>query len=56
MHSAVTEVQVSVTRTPDHARGLAHFAGVYLLWRQRKGKRKKYIQMLVHLLLFPGVS
>jgi hypothetical protein len=33
------------------------FAGVYILWRKRKGKRQKYhIQMLVHWLLFPRVS
>jgi hypothetical protein len=33
------------------------FAGVYLLWRKGKGKRQKYhIQMLVHWLLFPGIS
>jgi hypothetical protein len=33
------------------------FAGVYLLWRQRKGKQQKYhIQMLVHWFLFCGVS
>jgi hypothetical protein len=47
-------VQVSVTCTPEeHAHWLAHFAGVYLLWRQRRGKRQKYhIQMLIHWLLF----
>jgi hypothetical protein len=33
------------------------FAGVYLLRRQRNGKRQKYhVQMLVHWLLFSGVS
>jgi hypothetical protein len=57
MHSALTGVQVLVTHTPECAHWLAHFDGVYLLWRKRKGKRQTYhIQMLVHWLLFTGVS
>jgi hypothetical protein len=57
MHSAITGVQVSVTRTTEHAHWLAHFAGVYLLWRQIKGMRQKYhIQVLVHWFFFSGVS
>jgi hypothetical protein len=57
MHSALTGVQVLVTRTPQHSHWLVQFAGVYLLWRQRKETRQKYdIQMLVHWYLFSGVS
>jgi hypothetical protein len=33
------------------------FAGVYILWRQRKGKRQKcHIQMFVHWFIFAEVS
>jgi hypothetical protein len=54
-HSAITGVQVLVIQTISI--DWLIFAGVYILWRQRKGKRQKYhIQMLVHWLLFSGVS
>jgi hypothetical protein len=57
MYSPLTGVHVLVTRTPEHAIDWLIFAWVYLLWLKRKGKRQKYhIQMLVHLLFFPGVS
>jgi hypothetical protein len=38
MHSAVTGVQVSVTRTPDHARWLAHFCWGLHIVTAEKGK------------------
>jgi hypothetical protein len=38
MHSAVTGVQVSVTRTPDHARRLAHFCWGLHIVTAEKGK------------------
>jgi hypothetical protein len=38
MHSAVTGVRVSVTRTPDNARGLVHFCrGLHIVMAE-KGK------------------
>jgi hypothetical protein len=53
MHSALTGVQVLVTRTPEQPIDWLIIAGVYKLWLQRKGKRYKYyIQMLVHWFLF----
>jgi hypothetical protein len=61
-----TGVQVLFTRTPEHAHWLVHFCLPidwfifclgYLLWRQSKKTRQKYdIQMLVHWVLFSGVS
>jgi hypothetical protein len=57
MHSALTGVQVLVTRTPEHAHWLAHFCWGLLIVMGEKGKRQKcHIQMLVHWLLLPGVS
>jgi hypothetical protein len=42
MYSALTWMQILVTCTPEHAHRMPIFSGVYLLWRQRKGKRYKY--------------
>jgi hypothetical protein len=38
MHSAVTGVRVSVTRTPDNARGLVHFCRGLHIVTAEKGK------------------
>jgi hypothetical protein len=38
MHSALTGVQVLVTRTPDHAHWLAHFCWGLLIVTAEKGK------------------
>jgi hypothetical protein len=38
MHSAVTGVQILVTRTPDHARCLAHFCWGLHIVTAEKGK------------------
>jgi hypothetical protein len=38
MHSALTVVQVLVTRTPEHAHCLAHFCWGLLIVTEEKGK------------------
>jgi hypothetical protein len=38
MHSALTGVQVLVTRTPEHVHLLAHFCWGLLIVTQKKGK------------------
>jgi hypothetical protein len=38
MHSALTGVQVLVTRTPEHAHLLAHFCWGLLIVTEEKGK------------------
>jgi hypothetical protein len=53
MHSALTWVQVSVTRTPEYAHWLARFCLGLLIVTERQ---KYNIQMLVHWLLFSWVS
>jgi hypothetical protein len=53
MHSVLTGVQALQSMPIDWL----IFAGVYLVSRQRKGKRQKcHIQMLFHWFFFSGVS
>jgi hypothetical protein len=53
MHSALTGVQVLVTRTPEHAQWLVHFWWGLLVVTTKKRKATEIsYQMLVHWLLF----